>query len=146
MVATATMRTTIIVTCYYFSHCYHFYPSKQKKISFFYHGKERQKLVWESCKGLKKMLLYLELKALSVGLRINCTSTKVSIPSVQRRAEKRKVREKINDDIVESIHTMVSAMRDFPCAATITTTKTRGKKEITDNENNCKRLQARFTN
>lgn len=94
------------------------------------------------------MLLYLELKALSVGLRINCTSTKVSIPSVRRalKQEERKVREKINDDIVESIHTMVSAMRDFPCAATITTTKTRGKKEITDNENNCKRLQARFTN
>lgn len=48
-----------------------------------------------------------------------CTSPKVSIPSAKKKhwntkSGKAEGEEKINDDIVESIHTMESAMRDFP--------------------------------
>lgn len=43
---------------------------------------------------------------------------------------------KINDDIVESIHTIVSAKRDFPFNSTRIEREEKG--EIMDNENNCK--------
>lgn len=125
---------TIIVTCYFYFATVGSHETKER-ITFFLSCKLAS--VPRDCEGRTP----LELSSHYPNLRFWHENLRSPVGKRNEWTKggkvKRKVRKKFNDDIVESIHTMASTMKDFPLLHK-QKKKSRKKEEITDNENNCK--------